>query len=205
MTKIYEQKVLSGKKDDARVLRSKRDLSEALINLLNKKSYHSITVKDICEKAMISKLCFYNNFLNKDDLMVYIFKRATDESLNQVRQENSLKGINELKYEEIMTSLINMFFSPKGIFRKIISSDKDKSLYDIINTYIKNTIPNLLSYCIPSELEYIPNDIAVSFFSGALTGILYTMSNDTKILENKNLSDYIGLLTTSTLLASRKK
>lgn len=203
MTKIYEQKILSGKKDDARVLRSKRDLSEALISLLNKKSYHSITVKDICEKAMISKLCFYNNFVNKDDLMIYIFKRETDEKLNEVRQESIDKNQKEVKYEDIINALISMFFSPNKIFRKIISTDKDKALYEIINKYIKDTIPNLLSYCVPEKLNYIPNDFSVTFFSGALTGILYTMCGDTELNKNENSIDYIATLTTSTLLSSK--
>ena len=65
MTKIHEKKILEGKKDDARILRSKRDLSEALVSLLEEKPYNSISVKDICEKAMISKLCFYNNFFKQ--------------------------------------------------------------------------------------------------------------------------------------------
>lgn len=203
MTKIYEQKILSGKKDDARVLRSKRDLSEALISLLNKKSYHSITVKDICEKAMISKLCFYNNFVNKDDLMIYIFKRETDEKLNEVRQESIDKNQKEVKYEDIINALISMFFSPNKIFRKIISTDKNKALYEIINKYIKDTIPNLLSYCVPEKLNYIPNVFSVTFFSGALTGILYTMCGDTELNKNENSIDYIATLTTSTLLSSK--
>lgn len=205
MTKIYEKKILEGKKDDARVLRSKRDLSEALITLLSEKPYNAISVKDICEKAMISKLCFYNNFLNKDDLMIYLFKRETNEKLSKIGKTLTRDNHGSLKYEDIILELIQMFFNEKGIFRKVISNDKSKALYDIIKNYIKETIPSLLSYSVPDDLSYIPNEIVLDYYSGALTGILYLMSNDNETLKNKNLSDYIGILTTSTLLSFRTK
>lgn len=180
MTKIHEKKILEGKKDDARILRSKRDLSEALVSLLEEKPYNSISVKDICEKV-------------------------TNENLNKIGKSLSKTNQEKSNYEDIILKLIQMFYDSKGIFRKVISSDKNKSLYSIIQNYIKETIPSLLSYSIPSSLSYIPNDIVISYFSGALTGILYNMSEDNDFLNNKNISDYIGTLTTSTLLSFRLK
>lgn len=203
MTKIYEKKILEGKKDDARVLRSKRDLSEALVALLDEKPYNSISVKDICEKAMISKLCFYNNFLNKDNLMIYLFKKATNDSLNKMGKVLTRNKDGHLKYEDIILKLIQMFYDEKGIFRKVISSDKSKCLFNIIKNYIKETIPSLLSYSISQSLDYIPNEVVIDFFSSALTGILYNMSEDNDFTKNKNIADYIGALTTSTLLSFR--
>ena len=165
MTKIYEKKILEGKKDDARVLRSKRDLSEALVALLDEKPYNSISVKDICEKAMISKLCFYNNFLNKDNLMIYLFKKATNDSLNKMGKVLTRNKDGHLKYEDIILKLIQMFYDEKGIFRKVISSDKSKCLFNIVKNYIKETIPSLLSYSISQSLDYIPNEVVIDFFS----------------------------------------
>ncbi len=203
MTKIYEKKILEGKKDDARVLRSKRDLSEALVALLDEKPYNSISVKDICEKAMISKLCFYNNFLNKDNLMIYLFKKVTNDSLNKMGKVLTRNKDGHLKYEDIILKLIQMFYDEKGIFRKVISSDKSKCLFNIVKNYIKETIPSLLSYSISQSLDYIPNEVVIDFFSSALTGILYNMSEDNDFTKNKNIADYIGTLTTSTLLSFR--
>ena len=50
---------------DARVIRTRRDLSYAFLSLLDTKDYDSIKVIDICKQAMISKVTFYNNFKNK--------------------------------------------------------------------------------------------------------------------------------------------
>lgn len=50
----------STKKEDARVTRSKRDLALALQDLLRTKNFDDITIKEISQTAMVSKLTFYN-------------------------------------------------------------------------------------------------------------------------------------------------
>jgi len=54
---------------------SKRLIRQTLIFLMSKKKYDDITVKDICEKANLSRMTFYRNYSSKDD----IFKEYTDE------------------------------------------------------------------------------------------------------------------------------
>jgi len=48
---------------------SKGLLSEALLLLMKKKDYDSITIKEIAEKAGVSRLTFYRNFDTKEDIL----------------------------------------------------------------------------------------------------------------------------------------
>lgn len=66
------------KKIDARVIRSKRMMSDALARLLEKKNYGSITIKDIMDEACLSKNTFYNNFKTKDDVFRCLFSHYAD-------------------------------------------------------------------------------------------------------------------------------
>lgn len=201
MTRIYNDKKVSGKKDDARVIKSKSDLSKALTELLNEKPYDSITVKDIYTKANISKLCFYNNFLNKDNLMIYILKQTTDNALNSVRQNYQIKGITLLEYSDIIHSLFKMFFSQDSVFRKAISKDINKSLYTLVYNFIKDTIPSLLICNAQSCFEDIPYELIVAYYASALTGILYIGAQSKKLENNPNFIDNIATLAISTLLS----
>ena len=45
-------------KEDARVVRTKRDLRNALEELLQEKNFDELSVKDITDKALISKNTF---------------------------------------------------------------------------------------------------------------------------------------------------
>jgi AcrR family transcriptional regulator len=57
---------------------SKRWLVIALIELMQEKPYSSISVKEIADKAQLSRRTFYRNFNIKEDLLTeyanYLFK-----------------------------------------------------------------------------------------------------------------------------------
>ena len=59
-------------KEDARIIRTKRDLANALEELLQERNFDELSVKDITDKAMISKNTFYNNFQDKNELLNFL-------------------------------------------------------------------------------------------------------------------------------------
>ena len=44
-------------------------LQGALLQLITKKSYESITVTELCKKAGVSRMAFYGNFASKDEII----------------------------------------------------------------------------------------------------------------------------------------
>lgn len=50
---------------------SKKYISEALISLMKKKDYSSITNKDITDRAGLSHITIYRNFKSKDEIIKY--------------------------------------------------------------------------------------------------------------------------------------
>ena len=44
-------------------------LQGALLQLITKKPYDSITVTELCKKAGVSRMAFYGNFESKDDII----------------------------------------------------------------------------------------------------------------------------------------
>lgn len=53
---------------DRRVTRTRSLLQNALLSLILEKSYETITVEDICEKANVGRSTFYAHYTGKDDL-----------------------------------------------------------------------------------------------------------------------------------------
>lgn len=53
---------------DLRVIKTQKAIRQALLNLLEKKNLEKITVKEICDQAMISKGTFYYHYRDIDDL-----------------------------------------------------------------------------------------------------------------------------------------
>jgi AcrR family transcriptional regulator len=59
---------------DRRVARTERALKEALTGLILEKGYESVTVQEIIDRADVGRSTFYTRFLDKDDLMLAVFR-----------------------------------------------------------------------------------------------------------------------------------
>lgn len=59
------------KKEDLRILKTKKALMAAMSTLLELRNFSQITVNDLCEEALISRNTFYAHFIDKYDLLKY--------------------------------------------------------------------------------------------------------------------------------------
>ena len=51
-------------------LRVKKNITEALFALMDKKDFSKITVTDIIEEAKVARASFYRNYESKEDILV---------------------------------------------------------------------------------------------------------------------------------------
>jgi len=67
-----------------RVRRTQKLLREALIELIEERSFDALTIGEITERAMVSRAAFYRNYQDKYDLVEQIFEEAMRALLNAV-------------------------------------------------------------------------------------------------------------------------
>ena len=70
---------------------------EALLLLLEKKEYDSITVKEICEKAGVNRSTFYMHYDTKDDLLVETMKYINARLLSDSNYDAIIPRSNDEK------------------------------------------------------------------------------------------------------------
>lgn len=63
---------------DLRIMKTQEQLQNALLELLETKELKAITVKEICDKAGISRNAFYQHYGYKEDLYDQMVARATE-------------------------------------------------------------------------------------------------------------------------------
>ena len=70
----------------------KERLSVALLELVEKQSLESITIKQLLSYTHISRQTFYNHFLDKNNLISYIYntKIIPDYDFNKAKREFSI-------------------------------------------------------------------------------------------------------------------
>lgn len=59
----------SEKREDLRVLKTRKAIYSALGKLLTEKKFSKITVHDICEESFVSRTAFYSHYRDKYDLL----------------------------------------------------------------------------------------------------------------------------------------
>lgn len=74
-------------KIDKRIIRTRRDIQNAFLTLLETKHYKSITIQDILDKAQINRTTFYKHYENKHELALQIMNDFKREFIFPVAQQ----------------------------------------------------------------------------------------------------------------------
>ncbi len=97
------------KQIDPRILRTRKLIMNAFIEITKKKDFNDITIGDITSAATVNRATFYNHFIDKYDLL----EKVLSESLmREVLQEVSMhEVINEETITSIFISIIKFQLS----------------------------------------------------------------------------------------------
>lgn len=78
-------------------------MQQALINLLNKKEYEYISIKEICSQAGVNRSTFYLHYETKDDLLKECIEETNKRFIDYFAQENKsfLDKLNSLDLNEL--------------------------------------------------------------------------------------------------------
>lgn len=177
---------------DARIIRTRRDLSNALIQLLETTDYDEIKVINICKKAMISKVTFYNNFKNKSELLNHILLEFEEKIKNDIEkvapafqnQKDMILGIVRIAYKNVLKN--------KVIFGKILSNHQTSSVIIELRNFICQEIIKHGDLLISDDKSSVPKEYFAAFYSGAITSILPMILNQTD--EDDNALDENSLV-----------
>jgi AcrR family transcriptional regulator len=198
---MSEPEAVPESKEDPRVVRTKRDLSDALVELLEEKSFGEIAVKDICDRALISKNTFYNNFDSKEDLLAYCFGQVEQHLLDGLKPvlERFPYTPKKIFLHKVVESVVHWFYETTFPVAQMVKADKTHSLYYFLTEFclslydrIKGLGDSLLS-------RKATSPIGREFYCGGLMTILYRESQNPDHLPEEKLSKEISRLLDTSL------
>lgn len=156
-------------------IRSQECFVESLLELMKSKSLFKITIKDICEKANLSRQTFYQLFSTKEDVLRFYIKRSFEE----------IYPDSKIEYHENVKLIAQYFL-------KFLMENDD---------FVKILVENRIAYLIVDELAMSirnignkanidnkkeNNEYAVAFIAGGISStIFYWLKSDKKISEEK--------------------
>lgn len=154
-------------KTDPRVRRTRRILRDALVSLVLKKDFASISIKDITDKAEVAYITFFRHYDSIDELLMEVLDDGLKELMARIETLASQSDASSLEAEG--TFIFEYVQEKSDLFRILL---KSQSVARIRKTVIKNITMIFQKSCLPLTklnnqitLEITSNHIATSLLS----------------------------------------
>ena len=163
-------------KADRRILKNKKAIYEALVELMQKKKLNSITVTELAAQADINRKTFYTYYSTVNDVL--------DEGINELI--TSLKDLLCAMSEDYnmfspqtLFAFLNTIMSDADIARDLFASDNGSLLFNRLQkalqeTLLKELVSRDIKMNVPSE-QY---PLISSFVAGGMVSAYYEWITD---------------------------
>lgn len=143
-------------------IRSKNWLTNALFDLMKEKPYEKISIREISEKAGLTRQTFYHNFSSKEMLLMYKSDQLFSEFYAYIYKNN----INNI--EDLSVLFFRYWQNHKEFLNVIIDNNMEHILTHRYPDYLKTI--NILN--VEESLNETQQEYVYAFFSGALIYLL---------------------------------
>ncbi|SEK60268.1 TetR/AcrR family transcriptional regulator [Paenibacillus sp. OK003] len=155
-------------KEDLRVRRTHKLLYNALLELMENQSFENITVKQICDLAMVHRTTFYTHFNDKYDLLSNALRQIAEEELDFSSTLHSPA--------ESLKEILSAARKNKNVFKQLLSEERD-SLRNLLRREMgagihKHLTEDLLKENLLSEDSSTDIQIIIEAYTGAMIGVL---------------------------------
>ncbi len=167
--------------DSQKILKSKQILLEKSKTLFRKYGVSRITVEEICRVAGVSKMTFYRNFNNKNELAEAVLRELIASSTNEYRSIMDKK----IPFAEKIEQLILLKHRSSGDiseeFIRDIYQKGDSGLKQIIDEFSSKFMEQVMTdFSNAQQNGWIRKDIKLEF-------ILYYLNHLNSLMTDENL------------------
>ncbi|WP_261807817.1 TetR/AcrR family transcriptional regulator [Paenibacillus sp. N3.4] len=99
--------------------KTKVALYEACLSLMGDKIFREVMLDDICRKAEVSRVTFFNFFQRKEDLLVYFMRVWLTERIIEIAAEQK-RGFSAVRH--LLNKVAQQSEEKKGLMPSLISS-----------------------------------------------------------------------------------
>lgn len=169
-------------KEDLRIQKTRRDLRKSILELLKTNSLEKISVKEICDHAMVNRMTFYKYYEDKYLLLDDALNEIKDSILNQIPHNDNITSVDEAStyYVSILEAIIK-YIEDNLDFVYALEKNSSMKLINMIAYVCESGINDLLvkinqikplKYSIPVTASFI--------HGGFVSALTYLIHHKTK-------------------------
>ncbi|WP_159886898.1 TetR/AcrR family transcriptional regulator C-terminal domain-containing protein [Paenibacillus puerhi] len=150
--------------EDLRVKRTHKLLFNALLDLMEKHPFEQITVKQICDLAMVHRTTFYTHFQDKFDLLSRAMQQIADEEF---------KDLDDVSFSpaDNFRELLSLAIKHKKLFSILLAEERD-SLRNLLRREMGRGMRDYLAHHHLMEERSIDMQIKIEAYIGAVLGVV---------------------------------
>lgn len=151
--------------EDLRSVKTEKALYAAMFSLLKRYNFRKITIKKICEEALISRASFYAHFIDRYDLLKSWMERKWPNNFT-----------SEIIYAQLEKEINDNVPEKMAVLKNLVH-DADNETFCILYDYILSAM-DLTTEKIDDGEIYIKNVVLSNFMAGgAITYLLWHVEN----------------------------
>lgn len=131
--------------EDLRVIKTKNLIKGAFIDLVEEKGFDRVTVKDICNKALINRNTFYLHYYDKVDLLNKIANEVFMEQENNISFSTNILNINKEIIKNSLLDILKILSKEIEFYRVILLDSSMSGFIDKFANDLKNSYYNHLN------------------------------------------------------------
>ncbi len=181
------------RKNDLRVIKTKKILFDTLLKLMKQKNFEKIKISDICEEALINRSTFYAHYEDKYELLIDLFENQKQLLLNELELKET--ELSSKKYiMKLLSVLIDYIDNNREIYSAIITYNKNGFLIDILIDVIEKDALVRLKNINDIKETNLPLDVIVKFYAGGIINIGISWLTGTENYTKEELLNYMDKL-----------
>lgn len=179
------------KKDDLRVIKTKKILYETLIELMKTKTFEEIKVSDICTKALINRSTFYAHYEDKYELLLEFINSLKEEFINELSKNKNILNTREY-YLEMIRLFLDHIENKRDIYSAIMINNRNSIMMDILSSVANNEVIKKMEASNISTR--VPANIIAKFYLGGVLNLGIEWLRDTNKYSKEEIIRYLEIL-----------
>ena len=160
-------------KIDPRILRTRRLLRDAFIELVPEKGFDNITIQDLTDRATLNRATFYLHYRDKNELLGDVFETLIQD-INPLLNTNGEYKVHD-PYQMVprIAMILDHIAAHHDFYRSMLGIHGVSGFAARVQTYIEEVLSTWLSVQNPNKSQQkVDTQVAVHYVGSAYLGVI---------------------------------
>lgn len=154
---------------DLRQRKTRSSLVKALLELLEEQPFRTLSVVDICQKAMVHRTTFYAHFEDREELLRYALATMTQEFFPQPRAEDDLLET----FLRSAQAALNFIHAHQRLYTVGLREEVGTVEHELETAFSHLICQRLHDSPLRQALVAVDPDLGAHFFAGGLVSVVH--------------------------------